>query len=265
MRLSSLHRRPSPSGVAAVSQRQGVAVLPGLPGLLCCHLGTHSQVRAWTSSPSTLPVLPAGNLRPAVPQAGSFCTWQLPPGGQLGYAWRAGLETAAGAAKVIGVHICPVTCTSWGLPACLLPCPCSYPVELPTQAVEGLQLTLPADVGLVQGEELAVVLLCQEAAWLVASNLGRRVCEACTGHCTSPVGGPHSVHARRVGDWTPDHSPLCCPRLPAPSPFPAWDPTPRDMLEAGRPPYRRDRSRHGDLSAPVTWRMPPPTSGRGPR
>lgn len=43
-----------------------------------------------------------GKLRPAVPQAGSSCTWQLPPSGQLGMEGQ--LETAAGAAKIIGVH-----------------------------------------------------------------------------------------------------------------------------------------------------------------
>lgn len=52
-----------------------------------------------------------------------------------------------------------------------------YPVELPAQAVEGLQLALPPDVGFVHSEELASVLLGQQAAGLVASDLGRCVCE----------------------------------------------------------------------------------------
>lgn len=49
-----------------------------------------------------------------------------------------------------------------------------YPVELPAQAVQGLQLALPADVGLVHGEILAAILFCQQAACLAASYLGAR-------------------------------------------------------------------------------------------
>lgn len=48
-------------------------------------------------------------------------------------------------------------------------------MELPAQAVQGLQLALPADVWLVHGEVLAAILFCQEAARLAASYLGARV------------------------------------------------------------------------------------------
>lgn len=49
-----------------------------------------------------------------------------------------------------------------------------YPVELPAQAVQGLQLALAADVWLVHGEILAAILFSQEAACLAASYLGAR-------------------------------------------------------------------------------------------
>ena len=80
--------RPSPCGVAAVRQREGVAVLPVLPGLLRRHLGTHSRV----SHPHGLTVhdsqRTSGKLRSTVPQACSSCT-----GSRVSWAQRAGLGT----------------------------------------------------------------------------------------------------------------------------------------------------------------------------
>lgn len=49
--------------------------------------------------------------------------------------------------------------------------PVPYPVELAAETVQGLQLALATNVGLVDGEVLATALLGQQAAGLAPSNL----------------------------------------------------------------------------------------------
>lgn len=89
----------------------------------------------------------------------------------------------------MGIHK-PRDMSILGPPCLPPPCPHPYPVELPAQAVEGLQLTLPADVGLIHGEEIVAVLFSQEAAWFVATSLGRGSCEVGADRDMSQVGVP---------------------------------------------------------------------------
>lgn len=80
----------------------------------------------------------------------------------------------------------------------------SYPVELAAQAVEGLRLALAAHVGLVHGEVLAAVPLRQQAARLVAADLGRAACEAGGRHPPSLAPPPPPpARPRRPGPAAP--------------------------------------------------------------